>query len=221
MEENDRPKTQSPKHFLGGNIYPTLQTFASSAATPIARSRILPAMKHDHLELEIHSQKLLQAANPDEQTRYKNQLTWEMARHLVGEELIVYPALSSALPNGQEIVFRNRVEHQAIKHQLKTFQGLSSTDAQFLPTLEDLMHDFGVHARHEEEVELPRLEELLSKEESIELTKHLDRMKIFVPTRSHPSAPTEPFFETAIAFLTAPIDHIADLFRKWPGGEKE
>lgn len=36
------------------------------------------------------------------------------------------------------------------------------------------MRDLGIHARHEEDVDLPRLEELLSKEESVELTKSLD-----------------------------------------------
>ncbi|PYH67181.1 uncharacterized protein BO88DRAFT_344867, partial [Aspergillus vadensis CBS 113365] len=38
----------------------------------------------------------------------------------------------------------------------------------------------------------------------------------FVPSRSHPSAPDKPPFETAIGLMTAPIDHLADLFRKWP-----
>ncbi|KAJ5135236.1 uncharacterized protein N7515_004514 [Penicillium bovifimosum] len=221
MTTTPRPKTQCPNHFLGGNIHPSLQTFTSSAATPIAHSRILPAIKHDHLELEAHSQKILHSTNKDEKTRYRNQFTWELARHLIGEELVVYSALVSALADGQQIADRNRIEHQGIKQQLKTFQDLSSTDPQFLPTLRGLMRDLGDHVRHEEDVELPRLEEVLSKEESVELTRHLDRMKIFVPSRSHPLAPTEPFFETAVGLLTAPIDHVADLFRKWPDGKKK
>ena len=39
---------------------------------------------------------------------------------------------------------------------------------------------------------------------------------MFVPSRSHPSAPSKPPFETAVGLLTAPIDHLADLFRSWP-----
>ncbi|KAJ5793942.1 hypothetical protein N7457_000541 [Penicillium paradoxum] len=220
METTTRPKTQSPKHFLGGNIHPALRTYTSTAATPTAHSRILPAIKHDHLEIEAHSHKILTSTNADEQTRYQNQFTWELARHLIGEELVVYPALASALSDGQRIVDRNRLEHQGVKQQLKTFQELSSTDPRFVPTLKGLMLDLGRHARHEEEVDLPRLEEMLSKEESAELTRHLDRMKIFVPSRSHPLAPTEPFFETAVGLLAAPIDYLADLFRKWPDGKK-
>ncbi|KAJ5480421.1 hypothetical protein N7530_005930 [Penicillium desertorum] len=215
-----RPKAESPKPLFSGNI-PTLQTFTEDTLTPTFHSRILPAIKHDHHELESHSNKILSSANPDEKTRFQNQFVWELARHLIGEELVVYPALIESLPDGQGIADKNRLEHQGVKQQLKAFQGLESTDSRFVPTLKGLMRDWGIHARHEEEVDLPRLEELLSKEESVELTKSLDRVKIFVPSRSHPLAPTEPFFETAVGFLTAPIDFLADLFRKWPDGKEK
>ncbi|KGO75578.1 hypothetical protein PITC_098610 [Penicillium italicum] len=221
MTSPPRPKAESPKPLFSGNIKPTLQTFTEEAATPSAHSRILPAIKHDHLELESHSNKILSSTDPDEQTRFQNQFTWELARHLIGEELVVYPALIDSLPDGQGVADKNRLEHRGVKHQLKAFQGLSSTDPRFVPTLKGLMRDLGIHARHEEDVDLPRLEELLSKEESVELTKSLDRVKIFVPSRSHPLAPTEPFFETAVGLLTAPIDFLADLFRKWPDGKEK
>ncbi|EIM83794.1 uncharacterized protein STEHIDRAFT_38633, partial [Stereum hirsutum FP-91666 SS1] len=33
------------------------------------------------------------AGDPDAQARWAHQLTWEVARHAVGEELIVYPLM--------------------------------------------------------------------------------------------------------------------------------
>lgn len=39
---------------------------------------------------------------------------------------------------------------------------------------------------------------------------------MFVPTRSHPSAPDRPPFETAMGLLAAPIDRLMDMFRKFP-----
>ncbi|KAJ5950278.1 uncharacterized protein N7479_008691 [Penicillium vulpinum] len=220
MTTTSRPNAGSPKPLFSGNI-PALQTFTEDTSVPTVHSRILPAIKHDHIELESHSHQILSSTNPDQQTRFQNQFVWELARHLIGEELVVYPALITALPDGQGIVDKNRLEHRGVKHQLKAFQDLSSTDPRFVPTLKGLMRDLGIHARHEEDVDLPRLEELLSKEESVELTKSLDRVKIFVPSRSHPLAPTEPFFETAVGLLTAPIDMLADLFRKWPDGKEK
>ncbi|CAG7917769.1 unnamed protein product [Penicillium olsonii] len=200
-----------------GNIEPQERTFTSIASTPDFHSRILPTIKHDHLELVSHSQKIFTSINPDEQTRYQNQFTWELARHLIGEELVIYPAIIASLPDGQETADRNRLEHQGIKEKLKIFQDLASTDPRFVPTLLGLMDDFGIHARHEEDVELPRLEDMLSKEESVEMTKSLERTKVFVPSRSHPHAPVKPPFESVVGLITAPIDSVADLFRRWPG----
>ncbi|KAJ5815938.1 hypothetical protein N7447_008171 [Penicillium robsamsonii] len=215
-----RPKAEHPKPLFSGNI-PAFQYYTEDISSPTAHSRIIPAVKHEHCELESHSHKILSSTKPDQQTRFQNQFVWELARHLIGEELVVYPAMITSLPDGQGIVDKNRLEHRAVKHQLKTFQELSSTDPRFVPTLKGLMRDLGIHARHEEAVDLPRLEELLSKDESVELTKSLDRVQIFVPSRAHPLAPTEPFFETAVGLLTAPIDRLADLFRKWPDGREK
>ncbi|CAG8939917.1 unnamed protein product [Penicillium salamii] len=203
-----------------GNIEPQERTFKSTASTPSFHTRILPTIKHDHQELVYHSQKIFTSTNPDEQTRYQNQFTWELARHLIGEELVVYPAIIASLSDGQEAADRNRMEHQGIKEKLKIFQDLASTDPRFVPTLRGLMDDFGIHARHEEDVELPRLESMLSKDESVEMTKSLDRTKVFVPSRSHPHSPVKPPFESVAGLITAPIDSVADLFRKWPDGKK-
>lgn len=69
----------------------------------------------------------------------------------------------------------------------------------------------------EEEVEgLPLLERVLSQADSEKMGSSFERTKMFVPTRSHPSAPDRPPFETAVGLMTAPIDHLADFFRKWP-----
>lgn len=49
------------------------------------------------------------------------------------------------------------------------------------------------------------------------LSRALDRTKMFVPSRSHPSAPSKPPFENAAGLMMAPVDYLRDLFRKWPG----
>jgi hypothetical protein len=52
--------------------------------------------------------------------------------------------------------------------------------------------------------------------ESQSLAKSFGRTKAFVPSRSHPSVPNKPPFETIVGLLTAPIDHLGDIFRKFP-----
>lgn len=209
--------------FFRGNIGPPLRNFTDAAAAPAAHVRILPAIKHDHRELEAHIHKILQSDDPDEQTRYQNQFIWELARHTIAEELIVYPALAKHVKNGQSIADKNLAEHQGVKEQLKKFQEFSAGDPRFKPALQRLFEDLERHVEEEEGEDLVLLEEGISRADSEALTRSLERMKMFVPSRSHPDAPNKPPFETAVGFLTAPIDMVADLFRKWPhpGEEKE
>ena len=103
-----------------------------------------------------------------------------------------------------------------MKEELKTFQKMNPSDAQFLPTIQALMNDLSRHIEEEETSDLVKLEDALDEEDSQSLAKSFGRTKMFVPSRSHPSAPDKPPLETAVGLLTAPIDHLADLLRKWP-----
>lgn len=93
---------------------------------------------------------------------------------------------------------------------------MSPSDNDFISTIVALMEDLSAHIKEEETDDLPQLEAALSHEESERYAKSFSRTKMFVPSRSHPSAPDKPPYETAVGLLTAPIDHLADLFRKWP-----
>jgi len=70
--------------------------------------------------------------------------------------------------------------------------------------------------KNEELVDLPTLEKALTGDVTADIAKSFERTKMFTPTRSHPSAPDKPPFETVVGLLAAPIDRLADLFRKFP-----
>ncbi|OOF92541.1 hypothetical protein ASPCADRAFT_133544 [Aspergillus carbonarius ITEM 5010] len=177
---------------------------------------IIDTIKADHREIESYYNQILQASNADEQTRYQNQFTWELARHSIAEELVVYPAMERYITGGDKMADKDRQEHQKVKEQLKKFQNMKPNNPEFLPTIKALMSDLTQHIKEEEAEDLPQLEAALSPEDSESYAKSFARTKMFVPSRSHPSAPDKPPFETAVGLLTAPIDHLADLFRKWP-----
>lgn len=99
---------------------------------------------------------------------------------------------------------------------MKKFQNLKPEDPDFLPTLEALMTDLNQHIKGEERDDLPALEQALQSTESESLAKSFGRTKAFVPSRSHPTAPNKPPFETVVGLLAAPIDHLSDMFRKFP-----
>lgn len=103
-----------------------------------------------------------------------------------------------------------------MKEQLKTFQEMKPADSRFLTHLQGLMDDLSKHIKEEEEEDLVLMEKALSKEDSEGLATSFERTKMFVPTRSHPTAPDKPPFETAVGLMTAPIDKLMDAFRRFP-----
>jgi len=103
-----------------------------------------------------------------------------------------------------------------VKEELKKFQNLSAGSPEFLPTIKALMSDLSEHMREEEEHDLIALDSGLNAADAEALAKTFGRTKMFVPSRSHPSVPSKPPFETVVGLMAAPIDHLADLLRKFP-----
>ena len=65
---------------------------------------------------EYHDQyqRAMQRADFDACARWANQLRWEIARHAVGEEIVVYPLMERHLGDkGRELADHDRREHQA------------------------------------------------------------------------------------------------------------
>ncbi|EFQ32111.1 HHE domain-containing protein [Colletotrichum graminicola] len=114
------------------------------------------------------------------------------------EELVVYPVLEKHVANGKILADRDRAEHQAVKEKLYWFQERRPEDLDFEPALSSLMEDLRRHIRTEEEEDL-----------------------MFTPTRSHPSAPNKPPFETVVGLMEAPLDKLRDLFATFPTEEEK
>lgn len=197
--------------------------------------RITDAVHADHRDLESYYERILHAEDEDEQTRLQNHFTWELARHVVGEDLVVFPALEKYLRDGDAT--EDRQKHhivsvflgfyretrndgsRQIKQKLQVFQDLNCADPRFIPTLTILMDDLKEHIHTEETMDLVKLENAVTAEESERLAQSFGRTKLFAPTRAHPELPDRPPYETAMGLLMAPLDHLQDLFRRWPEGE--
>lgn len=77
--------------------------------------RVSDAIKKDHRELEGFYNHVINAQDADERTRFQNMFTWELARHSVAEELVVYPAMEKNLSNGKVLADKDREEHQTVR----------------------------------------------------------------------------------------------------------
>lgn len=57
--------------------------------------------------------KAVDAKDNDAASRWARQLTWEVARHAAGEEIIVYPLMEKHLgEEGKKLADEDRAEHQ-------------------------------------------------------------------------------------------------------------
>ncbi|KAF3154922.1 hypothetical protein TWF569_010543 [Orbilia oligospora] len=180
-------------------------------------SALTDAIKRDHSVLNKYYEKIVGTDDLDTQTRYQNLFTWELARHSIGEELVVYPAFEKHLgAKGKEMADKDREDHQKVKNVLYKFQSMKAQDPEFLKTFQDLFKDLKEHIKDEENNDLPALERQLDSDSSDGYARSFERTKLFVPTRSHPTAPDKPPFETVAGLMAAPLDKLMDVFRKFP-----
>ncbi|KAL7418637.1 hypothetical protein Q5752_007095 [Cryptotrichosporon argae] len=186
------------------------------SAMSSSHKTVSDVITHDHRELDEYYNNILGASDDDARARWQNQFTWELARHSIGEELVVYPAMEEHVVGGKALADHDRAEHNKVKVLLEKFQDLSPSAPDFEPTIRKLYATLAEHIKEEESDDLPKLESALGPERSKELAASFQRTKHFVPTRSHPSAPDKPPFETVVGLLAAPIDRLGDLFRRFP-----
>ena len=231
---------------------PYYLNFATSSVDKADLPTITDSITHDHREIEDAYNEIVNSTDTDHQTRYQNQFTWELARHSIGEEIVVYPAMEKYMgEEGKAKAEKDRQEHRVVrpsldlfklalsplfslaqpdspisflitpqvKEQLYKFQNLKAGSPEFIPTLKELMANLSQHIKEEEADDLPALEKAIKATDSLnsgDLAKSFDRTKMLVPSRSHPSAPDRPPFETVVGLLATPIDRIGDLLRKFP-----
>lgn len=86
------------------------------ATSQILRAPALTeAVTSDHRELEKYYKIIVDSKDADEQERYGNQFTWELARHSVAEELIVYPAMEKYMGEaGKDHAEKDREQHRQV-----------------------------------------------------------------------------------------------------------
>jgi hemerythrin superfamily protein len=77
---------------------------------------ISDAIIKDHRELEQYYNEVVNSTDPDHQERYGNQFVWELARHSIGEELVVYPAFEKYMgEEGKQMAESDRKEHHEVR----------------------------------------------------------------------------------------------------------
>lgn len=189
----------------------------------ISPDSIESKVKEDHGEIFCWYDKYLALkSNPDEQKKWMNQLIWEIARHSVAEEIVLYPVFEDKLPNGKELADENRRQHDQVKAELYIADaGKVSTSQEYDAILARVIAELKTHIQNEEEVELVQLRNVLSEEELCRLGKQFEMTKLAAPTHPHTTSPsTGGIGEKAMGLLIKPMDKLRDALRSFPTAQE-
>eukprot|EP01099_Mayorella_cantabrigiensis_P009007 TRINITY_DN958_c0_g1_i1.p1 TRINITY_DN958_c0_g1~~TRINITY_DN958_c0_g1_i1.p1 ORF type:complete len:193 (+),score=42.24 TRINITY_DN958_c0_g1_i1:116-694(+) len=177
-------------------------------------------LSKDHYDIQTYFrefEKYYNDANWTEAKKWYNQLAWEIARHTVSEEVIVYPWLEK---HTQFNVENCKRQNQRLKENFAQLEKLNVEDPNFHPLLTTTMDLVFQHTEHEEKELYPEVHRAGTSQELNFLAYRFEMRKMIAPTQPHPNAPSHPILQSLTGLLLAPLDKLSDMFKSWPTHEE-
>jgi hypothetical protein len=175
----------------------------------------------DHTVIKTVYDKFKTCTIKEEAEKWRNELVYEIARHSIAEEIILYPLMRKKLPDGENLFQNSIKEHHEVKENLYKAQGIDPYSEDFKKKVSDVMDLLMKHIQKEEKEILPSLAKHVTEEDRIKAGNSFSRRKLIVPTRPHTMVPeTPPTLNSILGLLTSPIDKFRDLFTSFPDQEK-
>jgi hemerythrin-like domain-containing protein len=176
---------------------------------------VIEVLEHDHREVEQMFDELqsLRGASTDEaKSRRKeltDQVTIELVRHSVAEEVLVYPQVEDKV--GADEVEHAREEHAEAEETLKRLEKLDADDPGFDDELATLMDEIRHHIEDEEGEMFAHMRQSIEEDELRKLGSRVEAFKKVAPTRPHPNVPNEPLPRMAAGPAASLFDRMRDL----------
>ncbi len=178
-------------------------------------SDVIEVLEQDHREVEQmfgELESLRGATDEDAQSRRKDlmeQVTIELVRHSVAEEVLVYPQVESKV--SAEEAERAKKEHAEAEETLQRLEKLDPDDAAFDSELDTLMREIREHVAEEEGEMFAHMRQVFSQEELDQMGSRVEAFKKVAPTRPHPNVPNEPLPRLAAGPAASLFDRLRDL----------
>jgi hemerythrin superfamily protein len=152
------------------------------------------------------------ASTEDAQSRRKavtEQVTIELVRHSVAEEVLVYPKVEDKV--SREEAEHAREEHAEAEETLHRLEKLDADDPAFDEQLSKLMQEIRHHISDEEGQMFAHMRQVIDPEELRNLGGRVEAFKKVAPTRPHPNVPNEPLPRMAAGPAASLFDRMRDL----------
>jgi iron-sulfur cluster repair protein YtfE (RIC family) len=176
---------------------------------------VIQVLEQDHREVEEMFRELesLRAASTEEaRARRKTlteQVTIELVRHSVAEEVLVYPRVETEV--SAEEAQHAREEHAEAEETLHRLEKLDADDPVFDDELATLMREIRHHIADEERQTFVHMRQVMDGEELRKLGGRVRAFKKVAPTRPHPSVPNQPLARAAAGPAASLFDRMRDL----------
>jgi hemerythrin superfamily protein len=176
---------------------------------------VIEVLEHDHREVEQMFQELesLRGAATDEaRARRKDlaeQVTIELVRHSVAEEVLVYPKVEREVDAEQ--AEHARKEHADAEETLARLEKLDADDPSFDDELATLMAEIRHHIEEEEGEMFAHMRQVIDADELRTLGARVEAFKKVAPTHPHPNVPNEALPRIAAGPAASLFDRMRDL----------
>ncbi|WP_030177231.1 hemerythrin domain-containing protein [Spirillospora albida] len=174
------------------------------------RRDVIEVLTHDHREVEDMFRELTAAVDPAERRRIVDDVTIELVRHSVAEEMHLYPAVRWHVPGGDAMADSEIDDHGRVERLLKDLEKTDAGHAEFPALVRHLVQEVSAHIQDEETNLLPALASHATRDELLELGEKVQAAKRTAPTRPHPMAPDTPPLNKLLAPGTGLVDRVRD-----------
>ena len=176
---------------------------------------VIAILEHDHREVEemfAELEALRGDTSEDAKSRRKDlveQVTIELVRHSVAEEVLVYPQVADKI--SEDEAKHAREEHAEAEETLARLEKLDPDDAAFDDELATLMQEIRHHIEEEEGEMFAHMRQTIDAEELRTLGARVEAFKKVAPTRPHPNVPNEALPRIAAGPVASLLDRMRDL----------
>src|SRR5215217_5322721 len=176
---------------------------------------VIEVLEHDHREVEqmfAELESLRRAATDEAKSRRKDladQVTIELVRHSVAEEVLVYPKVEDQV--SAEEAEHARKEHAEAEKTLHRLEKLDADDPAFDDELATLMVEIRHHIADEEGEIFVHMRQVIDGDDLRKLGARVEAFKKVAPTRPHPHVPNKPLPRMAAGPAASLFDRMRDL----------
>jgi hemerythrin superfamily protein/carbon monoxide dehydrogenase subunit G len=183
---------------------------SSDETTGIGEEDVVDILTTDHREVTDLIQQIRTTTDAGSRRDLADVMISELVRHAVAEEMYVYPAMKTHLPDGEAAVEHDVDEHKELERTMKELEAVDASDPRFDSLIGELATTLADHVTDEESDQFPKLRAAVPRNELVQLGAKVQTAKKLAPTRPHPAAPNTQLFHKLVGPGVGLVDRLRD-----------